>query len=121
VKAVFDTNILIDYLNGVDETRKELALYDEPAISVVTWMEVLVGADSDGEKEVVRGFLNRFAVIALTSEVAEKAVELRKAHCMRLPDAIIWASALTQSCLLVSKNTRDFPVHHPSLRVPYRL
>ena len=37
VKALFDTNILVDYLNAVSEVRDELQRYHEKAISVVTW------------------------------------------------------------------------------------
>ena len=43
MKGLFDTNILIDYLAGIDEARRELALYRSSLISVITWMEVLVG------------------------------------------------------------------------------
>ena len=32
MKAVFDTNILIDFLNGVEAAAKEIALYDDRAI-----------------------------------------------------------------------------------------
>ena len=44
VKALFGTNILIDYLNAVPEARAELSLYAEKAVSIITWMEVMVGA-----------------------------------------------------------------------------
>ena len=44
VKALFDTNILIDFLRGVHAAREELGRYQLKAISLVTWMEVLVGA-----------------------------------------------------------------------------
>jgi predicted nucleic acid-binding protein len=44
VKALFDTNILIDYLNAVPEARDELLRYEQQAISIITWMEVLIGA-----------------------------------------------------------------------------
>jgi len=44
VKALFDTNILIDYLRGIEASRTELDRYEDKAISIVTWMEVLVGA-----------------------------------------------------------------------------
>ena len=121
MKVIFDTSILIDYLNGREEARAELALYDDPAISVVTWMEVQIGAQSGGEQEVLRGFLNRFRLISLTGEVAENAVALRRRHRICLPNAIIRATALVEPCLLVSRNTRDFPVNHPGVRVPYRL
>jgi predicted nucleic acid-binding protein len=44
VKALFDTNILIDFLNAAPQARQEIDLYREKAISIVTWMEVMVGA-----------------------------------------------------------------------------
>jgi predicted nucleic acid-binding protein len=37
VKALFDTNILVDYLNAVPEARKELQRYTEKAVSIITW------------------------------------------------------------------------------------
>ena len=43
VSALFDTNILIDYLNGVEAARTELGRYSDKAISLITWMEVMVG------------------------------------------------------------------------------
>ena len=44
VKALFDTNILIDYLRGIPAAREELDRHETRAISVITWMEVLTGA-----------------------------------------------------------------------------
>ncbi len=44
MKAVFDTNILIDYLNGFKQAKKELSLYEEKLISVITRIEVMTGA-----------------------------------------------------------------------------
>jgi predicted nucleic acid-binding protein len=120
VKALFDTNILIDYLNGAAQAREEFSRYDDGAISIVTWMEVMVGA-SDAAAEVTRAFLERFDVIAIDSAVAEAAVRLRKAHRVKLPDAIVWASARTQGRLLVTRNTKDFPPDDPGVRVPYAL
>ena len=49
MKALFDTNILIDYLLGYEEAAKEIELYDDIFISVITKMEVLVGANKDNE------------------------------------------------------------------------
>ena len=40
VKALFDTSILVDYLNAVPEARTELQRYTEKAVSIITWMEV---------------------------------------------------------------------------------
>ena len=43
--AVFDSCIVIDYLNGIPEAKAELDLYDEKSISLITWMEVMAGTD----------------------------------------------------------------------------
>lgn len=39
MKALLDTNILIDYLNAVDAAKQEIALYDRPLISPITWID----------------------------------------------------------------------------------
>lgn len=120
VKALFDTNILIDYLGGVHAAKTELARYKYKAISTITWMEVLVGTTSDDES-VIRSWLNSFEVIALDTAIANRAVEIRKQRRIRLPDAIVWASAQVHSLLLVSRNTKDFPEDEPGVRVPYKI
>ena len=120
VKAVFDTNILIDHLNGVEQARRELDLHHDRAISIVTWMEVMVDAPTEARDET-RLFLDGFERIALDQAVAERAVELRRQDRIRLPDAIIRASAATRGALLVTRNTKDFDAEDPGVRVPYRL
>ena len=47
--ALFDSNILIDFLNGIAAAKVELSLYESRAISVITWMEVLSGAPAMAE------------------------------------------------------------------------
>jgi predicted nucleic acid-binding protein len=120
VKALFDTNVLIDYLNGIDAARKELGRYEYKAISVISLMEVLVGATPDNDV-TLRAWLNTFEVIALDVSVANRALEIRRQHRIKLPDAIVWASAQVSSLLLVSRNTKDFPVDEPGVRVPYQV
>ena len=67
-----------------------------------------------------RGFLSHFRILPLTPQVAEEAVVLRRKHRLKLPDAIIWATALTENCLLVTRNTNDFPAKQAGIRFPYR-
>lgn len=119
VKALFDTNILIDYLAGKREAERELARHRERLISAVTWMEVLAGVRSDAEEDVIEMFLRDFTLVELSRPIAREAVAIRRRHRMRLPDAIIWASARHESALLVTRNTKDFPAGEPAVRVPY--
>jgi len=120
MKALFDTNILIDYLNGVESAREELQRHSELLISAVSWMEVMVGVTSE-EEASVRQFLDGFHQVVIGRSVAERAVALRREHRVRLPDAIIWASAECESALLVTRNRRDFSPEHPGVRIPYEL
>lgn len=120
VKALFDTNILIDYLSGVSAAKKELARYEYRAISTITWMEVLVGT-SEEDEAAIRAWLGSFDVIALDNAIANRAVDIRKTKRIRLPDAIVWATAQVHSMLLVSRNTKDFPAAEPGVRVPYKI
>lgn len=106
MNAVFDTNIVIDALNGMAEADAEYGRYGHALISRVTWMEVLIGAKGDDSD--LRDFLEvYFEVIPLDLAVAESAVQIRRAHRIRLPDAIIWATARTNDAVLVTRNTKD--------------
>lgn len=119
MKTLFDTNILIDYLNGVDAARSEIEGSTERLVSIITLMEVLAGARDKAEEDVIDMFLRDFHVVDLNRRVAREAVEIRRSRRIRLPDAIVWASARTESALLVTRNTKDFPEGDPGLRVPY--
>lgn len=121
MKAVFDTNILIDFLNGIDEAAKELALYDQKLISVITTIEILVGAKNEQEEQILKGFLESFKSLELSSAIATQTVSIRKKHRLKVPDAIVYATAQTEGCLLVSRNTKDLRPEWPDIRVPYEL
>ena len=121
MKAVFDTNILIDYLNGIDAARIELAQYGKRQISIITFIEVLVGAKDSEEEKAIRGFLSYFEILELTSEIAAETVLIRKNFQLKIPDAIVYATARTQGCILVSRNTKDLKQEWPDVRVPYQI
>jgi len=118
--VLFDTNILIDYLSGIPQARAELERYSNRAISVITWMEVMAGTGPSDEQQV-RAFLLTFTILPLNSEIAEQAVTLRRERKIKLPDAIIQATAQVDDRLLITRNSRDFPSRDPEIRIPYRL
>ncbi len=122
MRAVLDTNILIDYLGGVLLAAEEIARYQEPMISPITWMEVMAGAKEEEERRSLRLFLNAFRLVALDQIVMERAALLRATGSLRLPDAIILATALENNLMLVTRNTKDFKINDwPNIRVPYQL
>ncbi len=120
VNAVVDTNILIDYLNGSQKARLELDSFENVHLSIVSWMEVLVGAVEVDEESEIRQFLRRFQVHSVDEGIAERAVDIRRREKIRLPDAIIWGTAQHLGLVLVTRNTRDFPRNNPGVRIPYK-
>jgi predicted nucleic acid-binding protein len=121
LKPVCDTNILIDFLAGKEPAKVELARYPKCRISIITWIEVMVGARGQDEESSVREFLNSFETVPLDEKVAETAVQLRRQYGLKLPDTLIWASAKTTESLLITRNTRDYPAGEPDIRFPYKL
>jgi predicted nucleic acid-binding protein len=119
VKALFDTNILIDHLHAIAAAREELARHQDTAISIITWTEVIVGASTSLQR-ATQAFLGGFAVIEIDRRVAERAVALRRSHRIKLPDAIVWASAQVHSTRFVTQEARDFRSDDPGVRMPYQ-
>ncbi len=121
MRAVVDTNILVDYLGGIEPARDELARYESPSISLITWMEVLVGARNDDEAARLRAFMAGLERIPVDDDVSERAVQIRRTRKIRRPDAIIWATAQSRAAILVTRNTKDFPRDDPGVRIPYEV
>lgn len=120
VRALIDTNILIDYLHNRPGALAELSRYDDPAISSISWIEVMVGV-SPAAESVTRDFLDRFVLIDLNEAVSERAVLLRRTHRLKLPDAITLASAQVSGRLFITRDAKDFSKVDPGIRIPYTL
>lgn len=107
--AVFDTNILIDLLNNhtsAAEAIEQGAVHR--AISLISWMEVMVGARKYGQEAKTAAVMGAFEIIDISKDIAERSVLLRAEYGMKLPDAIILASAQVRNCSLITRNTKDF-------------
>ncbi len=119
--ACIDSDILIDYFDGIPASAEEMGRYDHLLVSRISWMEVLVGARTPELRKLRENFLRHFRIIELDAAVARRAIALRQEHRIRLPDAIVWASALAHRALLITRNSKHFPRDHPGVRVPYAL
>lgn len=123
--VLYDSNILIDALKGYPAAIDELAHWDKPAISVITWMEVYSGAKA-GEISDLDRFFHDFAfeIIHTDTQIMKTAAKLRadSLHAkpkLGLPDAVILATAQVHNLVLITRNTKDFG--RLNVRVPYEL
>ncbi len=118
---VFDSNIIIDLGKGRPQAFEELYRYPRVAISIMTWAEVMSGNMSTDEELTTEKFLQNFELVLVDLPVAHLASQLRKTYRLKLPDAIIWATAKHRNTLLVTRNSKDFPASMPEIRIPYTL
>lgn len=105
--TLLDSNAII-YLSKRVITVDEIFIDNEEyAISVITYMEVLgYSFESEEEEDFIHNFLKAFKIIYIDDAIANKVIMLRKIHKIKLPDAIICASCLVNSAILVTNDIR---------------
>lgn len=121
MKALFDTNIIIDYLGGEEKSLNEIEIYQERYISIITYMEVLVGINNSEEFYNVKEYLLSLNIVHIDQSISDMAIEVRKKYKLKIPDALIMASAQKIGAILVTRNSKDFDTSIPIVRIPYQL
>ncbi|MCE0484205.1 MAG: type II toxin-antitoxin system VapC family toxin [Methylacidiphilales bacterium] len=119
MKAIIDTNILVDCVHGVEAAVQELARYDKLSVSRIVWIEFLTGARTTEIEARRRSLLSDFELFEVDEAVSRETISLRQRTRLKLPDAIILATARVHGLLFVTRNHRDFPRHDPQVRIPY--
>lgn len=108
-ELLVDTDVCIDHLEGA----KRLPRRGRLGYSVITRAELLAG-DPDHEP-AVRRLLAGMDELVVDRRVAERASTLRRIG-LRMPDALIGATALVHQLTLLTRNVEDFR-RAPGLRV----
>ncbi len=107
--VLLDSNIIVYLSKG--ELDNE-TFFDENktyCVSVISYMETLGFAfETAREKQFVQHLLSLFEVLYIDKPIADKVVEIRQKKKVKLPDAIIAATALEKQCTLVTRNVDDF-------------
>ena len=110
---LLDTNVVINYLGaslpvtGMDFLNS--IVDSEPILSVVTKMETLgFNFKSSTEQNSMETFVNGSTILDLNNEIVNKTIAVRKSRKIKLPDAIIAATAMVYSLTIVSRNVSDF-------------
>lgn len=113
-----DTNILIYLSKREIEFEQVASSQANLFISVITYMEVLgYRFETDFEKQTIRQLCDYFPIIHLNLEIIEKVISIRQKHKIKLPDAIILATALTSDLELITANVTDFIHIDPILKI----
>lgn len=114
IKYLWDTNTAIYYLQqqfppGAEKFMDDLISDEQPVISAITEIELICWkTTTEKDLELLQNFIADALVIELEQAIKLKTADIRKAHRIKLPDAIIAATALIYDFTLVTRNTDDF-------------
>jgi predicted nucleic acid-binding protein len=107
LRFLLDTNIVIGLLKGPGPARDLLdrhgALPASSAVSQIRRIELLsFHALSVEEEERIRALLASLSVIPLDDRIEQETIALRRRFRLKLPDALIGATARTHRLALIT-------------------
>ena len=112
-RYLIDTNIISKYSNDLISEEGCLLLEDifdtEILISFITRIEALVYNPSEASVQLtIRSILEASSELSMSEEILLKTVEIRRKAKIKLPDAVIAATAIIHNLTLLSDNDSDF-------------
>lgn len=100
--VLVDSDVLVDHLRG---HRRLVRANDTLHVSAITRAELFSGRGA--EERRIRRLLEAMIDIPVDSSIAERAGRIRRMSPVRLPDALIAATAIERRLVLVTRNVRD--------------
>ncbi|MBE8719342.1 type II toxin-antitoxin system VapC family toxin [Sphingobacterium pedocola] len=117
---LIDTSAVIKYLNGTFP-NKGLELLDkildkESIVSFITEIELKVWSPTNPlDIEIYLQFILGSTILGIEESIIKETVRIRKSYKLKLPDALIAATAMVYKLTLVADNDKDF-LKIPSLK-----
>jgi len=114
INYLWDTNTVIYYLQQQFNQKAEkfiddILLESRPRISSITEIEILCWKTAtDNDIVVLKNFVADSFVYELEQGIKNKTIEIRKQYALKLPDAVIAATAIVNDLTLISRNIKDF-------------
>jgi len=110
---LLDSNAILDYFKGnlssPEEQQISTAIGNgEIVLSTITRLEILSGLHKEDRAEEMKNFLAEVLTLNMLSELETIIVDIRRELRLKLPDAIIAATALFLQIPLVTSDRRGF-------------
>ena len=125
--TLFDTDVLIWMMRGNKVASAAIDGTPSRAISAVSYMELLRGAQDARDSRLIRKTLDDlcFRILPVTEAVSSKAVALMEVFALSngldVSDALIFSTALDLDIPLCSGNEKHYKVVPGLLAKPFRI
>jgi len=117
-KGLLDSNVLIDASKGIVSTQDIVNEYDYLYTSIISYVETLGYNYSDNEeKEIVKQILDNVEIVDLNKQIADIAIDYRKIKKIKLPDALVLATAKYLNANLLTSDVSDFQNIDKSVKI----
>ncbi|HKI01121.1 MAG TPA: type II toxin-antitoxin system VapC family toxin [Thermoanaerobaculia bacterium] len=106
---LLDSNIIIYSAQPENEFLRRLIAEEAPAVSAVSYVEVLgFHRLAEAERRYFGAFFAEARVLPLAQPVLDEAIRLRQARKIKLGDSLVAGTALLHGLTLVTRNVDDF-------------
>ncbi|HAT77173.1 MAG TPA: PIN domain nuclease [Flavobacterium sp.] len=109
-RYLIDSNSIIDFCNGtLPEKGKNLLLSIKPEISIITNIELFASNNiPDNEQILLKKFVAFSNVFPIDKDLIDSTISIRLLYRIKLPDALIAATAIVNNLTLITRNNKDF-------------
>jgi predicted nucleic acid-binding protein len=116
--VIFDTDIIIWIQRGSAKAAELVDADGDRSISIISYMELLQQASNKRQQLLIKDFLKEmsFTILPISENIGHRASiyieEYSLAHGISADDALIAATAIENSLVLVSGNAKHYkPIH----------
>ena len=110
--SLIDTDVMIDVSRGNASAASYLDSLSDPAISIITAQELIVGARDKRDLVGIDSLVSAYPVIHMDTAIGQLAYDLLKRYAksdgLRTFDSLIAATAIRLGFELVSRNRKHF-------------
>jgi tRNA(fMet)-specific endonuclease VapC len=112
-RYLIDTSCVIKYLNGTFPIEGQSFLNEildkESLISFISEIELQVWNPSNPDDlQIYQSFVFKSTIIGIQEGLIPETIRLRKFYRLKLPDAMIAATAIINDMTLIGDNDKDF-------------
>ncbi|MBN2655449.1 MAG: type II toxin-antitoxin system VapC family toxin [Spirochaetales bacterium] len=119
MRYLLDTNAVVYCLEGVFPLFEKISFEDELFLSFISRIELYCGKNNEDQEFSIRRFVSDLVEFETDGDITERTIFVRKKYGLKIPDAIIVATAIEKGLTLVTadkeilKKVKDIEIIDP--------